>query len=108
MNFRMTQQVLAVCLAAACTALQALDAAQMAELGRRSDKHQAVAAPKGPQARQHWLRVTAAGGMVTSEAPITVALKGGWRSQSGEQVAMLKGEFGDAGQLTVRWRFNVK
>lgn len=64
--------------------------------------------PKGPQARQHWLRVTAAGGMVTSEAPIKVALKGGWRSQNGEQVAMLKGEFGDAGQLTVRWRFNVQ
>jgi len=27
---------------------------------------------------------------------------GSWRSQAGEQVTMLKGEFGDAGKLTVR------
>jgi len=37
-----------------------------------------------------------------------VPLKGGWRSQAGEQVVALKGEFGDAGKLTVRWRFNVQ
>lgn len=60
--------------------------------------------PKGPQQKQHHFRVNAAGG-ATHDKPITVALKGGWRSQSGEQVVMQKGEFGDAGKLTVRWRF---
>ena len=45
----------------------------------------------------------------TFEKNLTVPLKGGWRShQSGEQVVMLKGESGDAGQLTVRWRLNVQ
>ena len=63
--------------------------------------------PKGPQQKQLRFRVNAAGA-VTHEKPITVALKGGWRSQAGEQVAALKGEFGDAGTLTVRWRFIVQ
>lgn len=63
--------------------------------------------PKGPQAKLHRFRVSAAGAMM-HDKPITVALKGGWRSQSGEQVMNLKGEFGDAGKLTVRWRFAVQ
>ncbi len=63
--------------------------------------------PKGPQQKQLRFRVDAAGN-VTHDKPFTVALKGGWRSQAGEQVVMLKGEFGDAGKLTVRWRFNVQ
>lgn len=63
--------------------------------------------PKGPQQKLHRFRVNAAGG-VTHDKPFTVALKGGWRSQSGEQVEVLKGEFGDAGKLSVRWRFNVQ
>jgi hypothetical protein len=63
--------------------------------------------PKGPQQRLLRFRVNAAGG-VTHDKPLTVALKGGWRSQSGEQVLQLKGEFGDAGTLSVRWRFNVQ
>lgn len=63
--------------------------------------------PKGPQQKQHRFRVNAAGG-VTHDKPFTVPLKGGWRSQTGEQVVTLKGEFGDAGKLTVRWRFNVQ
>jgi hypothetical protein len=63
--------------------------------------------PKGPQQKQHRFRVNAAGG-VTHDKPFTVPLKGGWRSQTGEQVMNLKGEFGDAGKLTVRWRFNVQ
>lgn len=62
--------------------------------------------PKGPQQKLHRFRVNAAGG-VTHDKPFTVALKGGWRSQSGEQVEVLKGEFGDAGKLTMRWRFIV-
>ncbi|HUQ24919.1 MAG TPA: hypothetical protein VM140_04555 [Burkholderiales bacterium] len=57
--------------------------------------------PKGPQKKRHNFRVG-------SDKPLTVALKGGWRSQSGEQVVPLKGEFGDTGNLTVRWRFNVQ
>ena len=62
--------------------------------------------PKGPQKKQLLFRVNAAGG-TTHDKPLAVALKGGWRSQSGEQVSNLKGEFGDAGKLTVRWQFKV-
>lgn len=62
--------------------------------------------PKGPQKKQHSFRVSAAG--ATHDKPLTVALKGGWRSQNGEQVVPLKGEFGNAGNLTIRWRFNVQ
>ena len=60
--------------------------------------------PTGPQQKLLRFRVNAAGG-VTHDKPFTVALDGGWRNQSGEQVMNLKGEFGDAGKLTVRWRF---
>jgi hypothetical protein len=63
--------------------------------------------PKGPQQKQHRFRVNAAGG-ITHDKPLTVPLKGGWRNQAGEQVVALTGEFGDAGKLTVRWRFNVQ
>lgn len=63
--------------------------------------------PKGPQKKSHWFRVNADGDAM-HDKPLTVALKGGWRSQAGEQVVALKGEFGDAGTLTVRWRFNVQ
>jgi hypothetical protein len=54
----------------------------------------------------HRFRVNADG--VTNNKPFTVPLNGNWRSQSREQVVALKGEFGDAGKLTVRWRFNVQ
>jgi hypothetical protein len=63
--------------------------------------------PKGPQQKLHRFRVNAAGG-ITHDQPFTVPLKGGWRTQTGEQVANLKGEFGDTGKLTVRWRFSVQ
>jgi hypothetical protein len=63
--------------------------------------------PKGPQQKLLRLRVNAAGA-VTHDKPTTVALKGGWRSQSGEQSMSLKGEFGDSGTLVVRWRFAVQ
>jgi hypothetical protein len=59
--------------------------------------------PKGPQPKLQSFRVNASGGY----KPFTVPLKGGWRSQSGEQVMDLKGNFGDEGKLTVRWRFVV-
>lgn len=62
--------------------------------------------PKGPRQKLLHFRVNAGG--VTHDKPITVALKGGWRSQSGEQAMNLNGEFGDAGKLTVRWRFSVQ
>jgi hypothetical protein len=63
--------------------------------------------PKGPHQKLLRFRVNAEGG-VMNDKPLTVPLKGGWRSQSGEQVVALKGEFGDAGKLTVKWRFNVQ
>lgn len=62
--------------------------------------------PKGPQQKLHRFRVNAAGG-VTHDKPLTVALNGSWRTQAGEQIVPLNGEFGDAGRLTVRWRFNA-
>jgi hypothetical protein len=63
--------------------------------------------PKGPQQKLLRFRVDAAGN-ATHDKPFTVPLKGGWRSQSGEEVVTLKGELGDAGKLTVRWRFNAQ
>ncbi|MHB0968672.1 MAG: hypothetical protein ACYC7A_09945 [Thermoanaerobaculia bacterium] len=60
--------------------------------------------PKGPQQKMLRFRVNAKGD-VTYDKPLTVALKGGWRSQSGEEVVALQGELGEAGKLTVRWRF---
>ena len=63
--------------------------------------------PKGPQQKLVRFRVDAAGN-VTHDKPFTVPLKGGWRSQSGEEVVALKGELGDAGKLTVRWRFSAQ
>lgn len=61
--------------------------------------------PKGPQARQQMFRV-GPDGKGTAE-PITVALAGGWRSQSGERVVKIAGAAGEGGTLTVRWRFQV-
>jgi hypothetical protein len=52
-------------------------------------------------------RVDEAGG-VTHAKPLVVSLQGNWRSQTGERVVPLKGEFGDAGTLTIRWRFNTR
>jgi hypothetical protein len=63
--------------------------------------------PVGPQQKLLSFRVNAEGGAM-NEKPFTVPLKGNWRSQSGEQVVMLKGAFGEAGKLTVRWRFDAK
>ena len=63
--------------------------------------------PRGPQQKLLGFRVSATGGGM-HDKPFTVALKGGWRSQAGEEVVALKGEFGDAGKLTVRWRFIVQ
>jgi hypothetical protein len=63
--------------------------------------------PKGPQQKLHRFRVNAAGD-ITHDKPFTVPLKGGWRTQAGEQVLNLKGDFGDAGKLTVRWSFNAQ
>ena len=64
--------------------------------------------PKGPQKKQQMFRVSASGSGATHDKPLTVALKGGWRTQAGEQVVPLKGEFGNSGNLTIRWRFNVQ
>jgi len=64
--------------------------------------------PKGPQAGQLLLRVTA--DCKPNPAPVTITLKGGWRSQSGEQVVSMgagswHGASGEGGKLVVRWRF---
>ena len=63
--------------------------------------------PKGPQAKQLLYRVSATGSGIQSQ-PFTVPLKGGWRSQSGEQVINLKGDFGNGGTLKVSWRVAVQ
>jgi hypothetical protein len=63
--------------------------------------------PKGPQPKQLLFRVSTAGSGIQSQ-PFTVPLKGGWRSQSGEQVMNLKGDFADGGTLKVSWRFTVQ
>ena len=67
-----------------------------------------TATPKGPQSGQLPLRVTADG--KSNPALVTVALKGGWRSQSGERTVPMgagswHGASGDGGSLVVRWRF---
>ncbi len=58
---------------------------------------------RGARQKQAFFRVGVGG----IDKPLTVALKGGWRSQEGEQKVQLKGNYGDAGTLTVRWRFKV-
>jgi len=62
--------------------------------------------PKGPQQKLLSFRVSDKGG-VMQEEPYTVAIKGNWRGQSGEQVIDLPGNFGDGGKLIVRWKFKV-
>ena len=62
--------------------------------------------PVGPHQQLLRFRVNAKGD-VTHDQPFTVALSGNSRSQSGEEVVSLQGEFGDAGKLTVRWHFDV-
>ncbi|HEY1127963.1 MAG TPA: hypothetical protein VGF12_01045 [Roseateles sp.] len=57
-----------------------------------------VPTPKGPQPRQLAFQTGAAG------QPVTLPLKGGWRSQSGERVIPIAGQAGEGGKLTVRWR----
>ena len=47
-------------------------------------------------------------GSIMNAKLFTVPLKCGWRSQAGEQVVNIKGEFGNCGKLTVRWRFAVQ
>jgi len=63
--------------------------------------------PKGPQAKQMPFRAVV-DGKLGQDKPLTVALKGGWRNQSGEQVHTVKGDAGAGGTLTVRWRFAVQ
>lgn len=60
--------------------------------------------PKGPQPKSLVFRTAATG----QPAAITVALRGGWRSQSGEQVVTMKGPAGEGGRLTARWRFEAR
>ena len=62
-----------------------------------------VPAPKGPQARQ-WVFVPRVG-KADLIPPITVAWRGSSRNQAGEQAWSITGEGGEAGRLTVRWRF---
>jgi hypothetical protein len=67
--------------------------------------------PKGPVNGQMPLRVTSDNKSVPSL--VTVALKGGWRSQTGEQVIALgagswHGAPGEPGKLIVKWRFSAQ
>ncbi|WP_326543956.1 hypothetical protein [Pseudorhodoferax sp.] len=70
-----------------------------------------VATPRGPVNGVTVMRLTADG--KATQAPMTVALKGGWRSQSGEQVIAMgsggwHGSPGGAGRLVVRWQFSAR
>lgn len=70
-----------------------------------------VATPRSPVKGVTMLRLTADG--KATQAPLTVALKGGWRSQSGEQVVPMgaggwHGAPGDGGKLVVRWQFSAR
>jgi hypothetical protein len=62
--------------------------------------------PKGATQKLLRFRITA-DDAITMDKPLIVPLAGGWRSQSGLQVVMLKGAFGNAGKLTVRWRLTA-
>lgn len=61
--------------------------------------------PKGPHQILLTYRLKQDRG--ADDEALVFPLKGGWRSQSGEQVLALKGPFGDTGKLTVRWQFVV-
>lgn len=63
---------------------------------------------RGARKREAFYRVSASGSGFMHDKPFTVALKGGWRDQAGEQVVKLPGQFGNGGTLTVRWRFKVQ
>lgn len=52
--------------------------------------------------------VTTPDGKVGGSKPFVVPLKGGWRSQTGEQVVQIKGDGPEGGTLTVNWRLNVQ
>ncbi len=56
-------------------------------------------APRGAQKRQYDFKA------LRDIQPFNVALKGGWRSQSGEQTIDLRDGAGESGKLRVRWRF---
>lgn len=62
--------------------------------------------PKGPQQRLMRFRVSATDS--TTPTAVIIPLKGGWRSQTGEQTVPLKGDFAAEGVLTLRWRFTVQ
>lgn len=68
-------------------------------------KHTLTIVPQGPPLplpypRQLVFREIAYG----NDKPFTVAIKGGWRSQSGQQEIRVK----DGGKLTIRWRFQTQ
>ncbi len=67
--------------------------------------------PRGPQPAKLVYRMAADGS--PTQASLKVALKGGWRSQAGEQVVEMgagpwHGAPGTGGQLRVRWRFDAR
>ncbi|HET9653477.1 MAG TPA: hypothetical protein VFP36_14865 [Usitatibacter sp.] len=63
---------------------------------------------RGARKREAFYRVSASGSGFMHDKPLTVALKGGWRDQAGEQVVKLPGQLGNGGTLTLRWRFKVQ
>jgi hypothetical protein len=63
---------------------------------------------RGARPKQAFFRVSGTGNGFRHDKPLVVPVKGGWRNQQGEQVVKLQGKYGDAGTLTVRWRFVVQ
>ncbi len=67
-----------------------------------------VPTPKGPHKMQMVFRTEEKEFTGDSVKVVTVPLKGGWRSQSGEYTQNIEGEFGNGGKLKVLWRFKVQ
>jgi hypothetical protein len=61
-------------------------------------------ANKGPQKRERWMRLTAEGQGNTNDKFLSIPVKGGWRSQSGEYTETLKGDPSNGDKLVVRWK----
>lgn len=61
-----------------------------------------VPTPKGPQKKQRMLASSESSNALGK--PMTVAINGSWRNQSGEKVMPVKGQFGEGGTLTIRWK----
>lgn len=80
-------------------ALNALPFTETATTDEPTGTH-SVVTPKGPQPRSLTFPRS-------QPATLALPLRGGWRSQRGEQRLPVKGEAGEGGVMTVRWALTV-